>query len=86
MSTAVVQVLAALAVAGTAAALAARLRLGLGREIVRAAGRALVQLAVVGLVIAAVFRFPGLSVVFVAARAARVAVSSADVHRCSAEW
>jgi putative ABC transport system permease protein len=76
MSTAVVQVLAALAFAATAAGLASRLRLGLGREILWAAGRAVLQLAVVGAVIAAVFRFPALSAVFLAAMASAAALTS----------
>ena len=76
MSTGVVQVLAALAFAAAAAGLAVRLRLGLGGEIVRASGRAVVQLAVVGLIVAAVFRFPVLSAVFVAAMATAAALTS----------
>ncbi|MDO9407912.1 ABC transporter permease [Patulibacter sp.] len=67
MSDGVVQILVAVAFAAVAAGLAIRLRLGLGREIVVAAVRAVVQLALVGAVIAAVFRFPALSVAFVAA-------------------
>ncbi|MSW49688.1 MAG: hypothetical protein F2817_02200, partial [Actinobacteria bacterium] len=76
VSTGVVQVLAALAFAAAAAGLAVRLRLGLGGEIVRASGRAVVQLAVVGLIVAAVFRFPVLSAVFVAAMATAAALTS----------
>jgi len=76
VSTAVVQVLVAVLFAAVAAGLAVRLRLGLGREIVIAAARAILQLAVVGAVIAAVFRFPALSAVFVAAMATAAAVTA----------
>ncbi|WP_051470989.1 ABC transporter permease [Patulibacter minatonensis] len=76
MSQAVVQVLAAVAFAGFAALLARRLRLGLEREIVWAAARALLQLAVVGALIAAIFRVPALAVLFVAAMVLAAALTS----------
>jgi putative ABC transport system permease protein len=59
------QVVAGLAFAALAAGLAVRLGLGLGREIVVATVRATAQLALVGGLIAAIFRVPELAAVFV---------------------
>ncbi len=66
MSRALLQVLAAAGFVLGAAWLAHRRRLGLTRPLLVAAGRAAVQLAVVGGLIALVFRVPALAVVFVA--------------------
>jgi putative ABC transport system permease protein len=76
VSQAVAQVVAALAFAGLAAVLAVRLGLGLGREIVVAALRATAQLAVVGGLIAAVFRVPELAVAFVALMVLAAAITA----------
>lgn len=78
MSTPVVQVLAGLALAGATALLAIRLRLGLGREVAIAAVRAVVQLTVVGAIVAAVFHVPALSVAFVAVMAGAAALTAAS--------
>lgn len=65
MSRAALQLLAGGTFALLAAWLAWRQRLGLSRPLLIAAGRAAVQLAVVGLLIALVFRVPALAVAFV---------------------
>ncbi len=67
MSDIVLKALAGLGFAAIAVALSVRYRLGSAREIAIAAARAFVQLAGVGALIALVFEFPGLAVVFVAA-------------------
>ena len=68
MSTqAITQVAAALAFALFAASLSWRLKLGLAAPILRAAARATVQLGVVGLLIALIFKHPPLAILFVAA-------------------
>ncbi|MEA2192255.1 MAG: UDP-glucose/iron transport system permease protein [Solirubrobacteraceae bacterium] len=66
MSAMVAKVVAAAGFATIAALLALRFRIGLSREIGVAALRAGVQLAVVGAAIALVFRYPALSLLFVA--------------------
>jgi putative ABC transport system permease protein len=66
MSAMVAKVVAAAGFTVIAAALSVRLRLGITREILVAALRAGVQLAVVGALIALVFRYPVLSFAFVA--------------------
>ena len=65
MSAMVAKIVAAAGFTAIAAALSLRLRLGLTREILVAALRAGVQLAVVGALIALVFRYPVLSFAFV---------------------
>ena len=76
MSTGLLQVGAGLGFAAIAAGLAARLRLGIGREIAWAAGRAIVQLALVGALVAAVFRHPALAAVFLAGMATAAALTA----------
>jgi putative ABC transport system permease protein len=66
MSATVLKVIASAGFAAIAVVLSLRFRLGRAREIAIAAGRALVQLAVVGVAIALVFEFPALAVAFVA--------------------
>lgn len=66
MSETLLRALAGGGFALVAAALAYRLRLGLAKEIGVAAGRAVVQLAVVGAAIALVFEVPALAFLFVA--------------------
>ena len=69
MSETLLRVLAGAGFAALAAGLALRLRLGLSREIVVAAVRAVVQLAAVGAAIALVFEVEALAFVFVAVMA-----------------
>jgi putative ABC transport system permease protein len=71
-----VQVGAALAFAAAAAGLAWRLKLGLATGLVLAAVRATVQLGVVGLLIAGIYRAPVLAVAFVAAMVVTAALTS----------
>jgi putative ABC transport system permease protein len=59
-----------------AAGLAWRLQLGLTREIVVAAARAIVQLAAVGALIALVFEYDALAILFVAGMVATAALTS----------
>ncbi|MDO8188916.1 ABC transporter permease [Conexibacter sp. JD483] len=66
MSQAAAQIAAGVAFAAAAAGLAWRYRLGLARPLATAALRAAVQLAVVGALVALVFRVPALGVAFVA--------------------
>ncbi|HWK25178.1 MAG TPA: ABC transporter permease [Solirubrobacter sp.] len=66
MSAAVLQVACAVAFVAGAALLAHRLQLGLSREIVIAAVRAIVQLTAVGALIALVFEIDALALAFVA--------------------
>lgn len=66
MSDVLTQALAGLVLAAVALGLAARLRLGLGRELGVATARAVVQLTAVGAVIVAVFEIPALAFAFVA--------------------
>lgn len=70
------QVIAALGFALVAAALAWRLKLGLAAPILRAATRAAVQLAVVGLLIALIFEHPPLAVLFVGGMLATAAFTA----------
>lgn len=65
MSAAVLQVVTAAAFLLAAAALAWRLRLQLSRDLLVVGARAAIQLAVVGLLIAAVFAAPPLAVAFI---------------------
>lgn len=76
MSAAVLQVACGIAFVALAAGLAWRLELGLTREIVIAATRAIVQLAAVGALIALVFEHDVLAIAFVAAMVATAAVTS----------
>lgn len=66
MSQAAAQIAAGVAFAAGAALVAWRYRIGLARPIATAALRAVVQLAVVGALVALVFRVPALAVAFVA--------------------
>lgn len=66
MNQAAAQIVAAAAFAAGAALLAWRYRIGLARPLATAAVRAAVQLAVVGALVALVFRVPALAVAFVA--------------------
>ena len=66
LSSGVLQVACGVAFVGLAALLAHRLELGLSREILIAAARAIVQLAAVGALIALVFRVDVLAIAFVA--------------------
>ena len=76
MSSGVLQVACGVAFVALAAGLAWRLELGLTREIVIAAARAIVQLAAVGALIALVFEYEALAVAFVAAMVTTAAVTS----------
>ena len=76
MSAAVLQVGCGIAFVALAAGLAWRLELGLTREIVIAAARAIVQLAAVGALIALVFEREVLAIAFVAAMVATAAITS----------
>jgi UDP-glucose/iron transport system permease protein len=76
MDRATIQVLAALAFLALAGGLAAWLRLGLSRQIVVAGLRAVVQLGVVGALIALIFNVPALAIAFVAAMALAAALTS----------
>jgi putative ABC transport system permease protein len=76
VSSAVLQVACGVAFVVLAAALAWRLRLGLSREILVAAGRAIGQLAAVGALIALVFEVDVLAIAFVAAMVATAALTS----------
>ena len=76
MSAAVLQVGCGIAFVALAAGLAWRLELGLTREIVIAAARAIVQLAAVGALIALVFEHEVLAIAFVAAMVATAAITS----------
>ncbi|MGB2711135.1 MAG: ABC transporter permease [Conexibacter sp.] len=71
-----IQVLAAFGFLAWAGALAAWLRLGLERAIVIAGIRAGVQLAVVGALIALIFRVPALAIAFVATMVLAAALTS----------
>jgi putative ABC transport system permease protein len=70
------QVLVAAALAALAVVLSRHAGLGLERELVVAALRAAVQLAAVGLVVALVFRYAGLSVAFLAVMLGAAAVTA----------
>ena len=70
------QIAAALGAALFASTLAWRLKLGLGTGILRAAARATVQLAVVGLLIAGIYRAPALAAVFVGAMLTAAALTA----------
>jgi putative ABC transport system permease protein len=72
----VAQLLAGTAFVLVAAWLARRQRLGLSRALLMAALRAAVQLTVVGLLIALVFRVPALAIVFVVVMVLTAAVTS----------
>jgi putative ABC transport system permease protein len=72
----VLQVVCGVAFVGVAAGLAWRLQLGLSREILIAAGRAIVQLTAVGALIALVFEYDLLAIAFVAGMVATAAVTS----------
>jgi putative ABC transport system permease protein len=76
MSQTLVRVLAGVGCAAAAAWLAHWLRLGLSREIAVAAGRAVVQLAVVGVAIALVFEVEPLAFVFVAVMVATAGLTA----------
>ena len=76
MSATVLKVLAGAGFAAIAVALSLRFRLGHAREIAIAAGRALVQLAVVGAAIALVFEFPALAAAFVAVMVATAGLTA----------
>jgi UDP-glucose/iron transport system permease protein len=76
VSSGVLQVSCAVAFVALAAAVAWRLELGLTREILTAAARAIVQLAAVGALIALVFEYELLAIAFVAAMVATAAVTS----------
>jgi len=76
VSSGVLQVGCGVAFVALAAGLAWRLELGLTREIVIAAARAIVQLAAVGALIALVFEYELLAIAFVAAMIATAAVTS----------
>ena len=76
MSAAVLQVGCGIAFVALAAGLAWRLELGLTREIVIAAARAIVQLAAVGALIALVFEHEALAIAFVAAMVTTAAITS----------
>jgi putative ABC transport system permease protein len=76
LSSGVLQVGCGVAFVALAAALAWRLELGLSREILIAAARAIVQLAAVGALIALVFEYEVLAIAFVAAMVATAAVTS----------
>ena len=76
MSEGVLQVACGVAFVSLAALLAWRLRLGLSREIVIAAARAIVQLAAVGALIALVFEVEALAIAFVVAMVATAALTS----------
>jgi putative ABC transport system permease protein len=76
MSNTVTQVLAAVAFAMLAIALSARASLGREREIAIAAVRAIVQLAVIGAVIALIFRVPALAVLFIGVMTVTAAVTA----------
>jgi putative ABC transport system permease protein len=76
VSAGVLQVASGIAFVGLAAALAWRLELGLGREILVAAARAIAQLTAVGALIALVFEYEGLAIAFVAAMVATAALTS----------
>jgi putative ABC transport system permease protein len=76
VSAAALQVACAVVFVALAALLARRLRLGLSREIVIAAVRAIVQLAAVGALIALVFEVEALAIAFVAAMVTTAALTS----------
>lgn len=76
MSTAIAQIAAGVAFALGAALLAWRYELGLARPLLTAAARAAVQLAVVGAIVALVFRVPALAVLFVAVMTGTAALTS----------
>ena len=76
MSETLLRVLAGVGFAALAAWLAFRLRLGLSREILVAAARAVVQLAAVGAAIALVFEVEALAFVFVAVMAATAGLTA----------
>lgn len=76
MSAAVLQVACAGAFVAVAALIAARLHLGLSRELIVAAVRASVQLAAVGALIALVFEVSALAIAFIAAMVVTAALTS----------
>lgn len=76
MSRSALQVLAGVGFAALAVAIAVRFRLALGREMAIATARAIVQLAVVGAFIAAVFSVPALAFAFVATMVVTAAVTA----------
>jgi len=76
VSAAVLQVACGIAFVALAAGLAWQLELGLTREIVIAAARAIVQLAAVGALIALVFEHEALAFAFVAAMVTTAAITS----------
>jgi len=77
----VAQLLASAAFVLAAAALAYRQRLGLSRSLLTAALRAAVQLAVVGALIALVFRVPVLAIAFVAIMVATASLTAGSRMR-----
>ena len=81
MSQPVAQLLASAAFVLAAAALAYRQRLGLSRSLLTAALRAAVQLAVVGALIALVFRVPVLAIAFVAIMVATASLTAGSRMR-----
>jgi putative ABC transport system permease protein len=76
VSAGVLQVACGIAFVALAAALAWRLELGLSREIAIAAVRAIVQLTVVGALIALVFKYDVLAIAFVGAMVTTAALTS----------
>ena len=76
MSSSVLQVACGLTFVALAAGLAWRLQLGLSREILIAAARAIVQLTAVGALIALVFKYDLLAIAFVAGMVGTAAVTS----------
>jgi putative ABC transport system permease protein len=76
VSSSVLQVACGLAFVALAAGLAWRLQLGLSREILIAAARAIVQLTAVGALIALVFKYDLLAIAFVAGMVTTAAVTS----------
>jgi putative ABC transport system permease protein len=76
VSSGVLQVGCGVAFVGLAAVLAWRLKLGLTREILIAAARAIVQLTAVGALIALVFEYEVLALAFVAGMIATAAITS----------
>jgi putative ABC transport system permease protein len=76
MTAAIAQIAAGVAFALGAALLAWRYELGLARPLLTAAGRAAVQLAAVGAIVALVFRVPVLAILFVAVMTGTAALTS----------
>jgi UDP-glucose/iron transport system permease protein len=76
VSQTLLKVLAGLGFAGVAIGLSLRFEIGLARELALAAGRAVVQLAAIGVIITLIFEVPVLAVVFVAVMTSTAGVTA----------